>query len=341
MQSLAEDINDITLTIRSRQAQRIANTILENFSPRYIHRYNATVDAPYKVDPSHPPVGGSQGVIQKVVHQTTGESFARKTFRKVYSKSDRDSILKELGVMELCHHRNLITVIDAYEVVEEPHTIHLVIAPWAPLTLHEFLHTPNSSRKKGFPWFGTGEHQSDKHIYGMMRGLADAVGYLHGLSVKHKDIKPENILVYTDEDGAVIAYLADVGVSKVYRQGSKTNYTKSTYTYLSLEQVNHQESSLRSDIWQLGCCFAMLLAVASGGTSAMNQLSISYSSTDENRSCNIATEYASFMRTLNNLCAGGNPAQDGALWVVTRMLDLTPSTRFDIETVRTELKLLP
>lgn len=285
-------------------------------------------------------MAGSWGVVQKVVHKTTGDSFARKTFRNVFSNSDRTLILRELGVMELCHHGNIITLMDAYEVVEEPHTIHLVMAPWAPDTLHQFLHSPDATRTRAFPWFGPGQLESDMRIYGIMRELADAVGYLHSLSVKHKDIKPDNILLYTDDDH-VIPYLTDVGVSKVYRPGTKTNFTGSTYPYLSLEQLDLQESSLKSDIWQLGCCFAMLLAVARGGTAAMDELAISYQRTDEACSCNIAVESMQFMETLNSICASGNSAQDQAHWVVTRMLDLKPSTRFDIETVRMELKKLP
>jgi len=132
-------------------------------------------------------------------------------------------------------------------------------------------------------------------------------------------------------------------VSKVYRPGADTDYLKSSYQYLSLEQLRREESSLKADIWQLGCCFAMLVSVAIGGTSALNRLWSSFEHTDENCSCNIAKEHEPFMKTFVDICAPRSAAweKERLCSVVTDMLDLDPSKRIDIETVKIELEELP
>jgi len=98
-----------------------------------------------------------------------------------------------------------------------------------------------------------------------MYELADAVTYLHANQIKHKDIKPENILLYREGNVAEITPLiTDFGVSKVFSKDALTNYTDSTRSYLAPEQLHKESSTLKADIWQLGCSFAYLLALVAG-----------------------------------------------------------------------------
>ncbi|KAI1378751.1 kinase-like protein [Hypoxylon crocopeplum] len=211
------------------------------------------------------------------------------------------------------------------------------MAPWAPYTLAKFLESPDVVRKKSVPWFKQSCPQSTPYVYKIMLGLAKAVRYLHGLSIKHKDIKPENILLYIGDQN-VIPYLTDVGVSKVYKKGGETKYCDSTYAFLAPEQMDYRESSLKSDIWQLGCCYALLLAAAVGGTGAVESLHVSYNRTDENCSCNIAREYKYFIGTFKTICGSNSGTQRGAYDLVTGMLDFDLSRRSDIKTVQFKLE---
>lgn len=310
-------------------------------SPRYIHRYLSTKDVPYLIDTSTDPCRGSYGTVRKVKNKIATEEFAVKMFEDV-RPSQRNKILREVGVLELCLHRNIVQLVEAFEVDDVPDSIHIVMAPWAPYTLLKFLQNSDHLRKARCPWFEPDTLTSDQCIYRVLLELADGVGYLHESSIKHKDIKPDNILLYQPESKSVIPIIADVGVSKVYSIGAGTDYIGSTYSYLSPEQLSSRESSLKSDIWQLGCCFAMLLAVARGGTSALDTLWSSFSKTDEHRSCNIAMEISSFMETLRGICLPGNRAQKHIYKVVIMMLDQDPATRLEIGVVRTEIqKLFP
>lgn len=223
----------------------------------------------------------------------------------------------------------------------EPQTIHIVMTPWAPYTMLDFLLNYDTNRKKKCPWFEPNVPESDVCIFRIMYEMADAVDYLHRLSIKHKDIKPENILLYREGTTRVTPIVTDVGVSKIYRRGASTDYTESTWPYLSLEQLRGEESSLKSDIWQLGCCFAMLLAVARGGRPAVVNLWTTFDRTDGNCTCNIAQQSVPFLRTLKNICVPGSHAQEHAHGVVRQMLELQPSDRSSIELVKIGLERLP
>lgn len=214
------------------------------------------------------------------------------------------------------------------------------MAPWAPSTLWNFLLATDVRRKTEFPWFEPNVVSSDRCIYSIMLDIAAAVAFLHERSIKHKDIKPQNILLYREATGTIRPIVTDVGETKVYRAGTATDPKRSSYEYLAPEQqleTEDMQSTLKSDIWQLGCCFAMLLAVARAGLSGLEKLWNSFTNTAENSSCNIANESVQFMAMLHDICSSGSIPQEYAHRVVTRMLDKNPMTRFDIQNVSVEL----
>jgi len=91
--------------------------------------------------------------------------------------------------------------------------------------------------------------------------LSSAVMYLHTSKVKHKDIKPENILV--DKNGSVI--LADFGISKQYNDETATEGpTPFTNKYASPEVVGQNKRDLDSDVFSLGCVFLEIVTIILG-----------------------------------------------------------------------------
>lgn len=47
----------------------------------------------------------------------------------------------------------------------------------------------------------------------LMMQIIDAVAFIHSKDVVHQDIKPQNILIYRDKSGALVAKLSDFGIS--------------------------------------------------------------------------------------------------------------------------------
>jgi serine/threonine protein kinase len=276
-----------------------------------------------------------------VHNRNTGEYYAAKSLQ-VLSGRDRKKILREIGCLELCVQENLIALVEAYEVEADPYSLVIVMKPWASYSLWNFLSNPDASRRAVLPWFKPSHANSNQQVYRIMSGIVAAVQFLHQRSIKHKDIKPQNILLHL-EDGRVRPIVTDVGESKVYRHGGSTDPMKSSYEYLAPEQqlaTDEVQSTLKADIWQLGCCFAMLLVVARRGTAGLYQLWHSFHNTDENCSCNIANQSGPFLSKLEEICTPSSALEEHAYQIVLQMLERDPHARLDIMAVRQTLDFL-
>ena len=99
---------------------------------------------------------------------------------------------------------------------------------------------------------------AEAELHLIMKGLLQAVEYLHLRWIIHRDIKTPNILL--TKTGVV--KLADLGVSTVLQndhlEGQLTRV--GTPLYLAPEQVSNQHYSCKIDIWALGCVFFYLCA---------------------------------------------------------------------------------
>ncbi|OCL06084.1 kinase-like protein, partial [Glonium stellatum] len=95
--------------------------------------------------------------------------------------------------------------------------------------------------------------------------LCQAVIYLHGAQIKHKDIKPSNILVHNDT-----VILTDFGIAHDYSdldEGSNTGGpTGFTAAYAAPEVVRQERRNRSADIFSLGCVFLEMITVVLGET---------------------------------------------------------------------------
>jgi serine/threonine protein kinase len=277
---------------------------------------------------------GSFGIVHQARNLKTDTIVAVKQIKEIYSPKRQGAARKELSMLDICDHANIVKLLDAYQLEEDPSTFYLVMEPWAPYTLHKFLRQDESQRLRESPWFSQGSHKAERQMIRIFRGLADGLSYLHEMSIKHKDLKPENILLYDDGLRGIRPIIADLGISKIFKKGNPTDYTGSTYAFLAPEQIKRVGSTLRSDIWQLGCCFALTLSVFRQGSAGCTQLWNSIERTDEACSCNIALEANFFMETLESLCGHGTESQLCVYRLTVGMLELEPEQRYEIKTVK-------
>ncbi|KAL6859299.1 kinase-like protein [Trichoderma novae-zelandiae] len=104
--------------------------------------------------------------------------------------------------------------------------------------------------------------------YGMPTGNVED---LYGI---HSDIKPDNILYFT-QDGSPLGSLkvSDLGLMKFHRIFSRTVQSKSMgFAYQTYRAPEHDLNKVRSrkiDIWAFGCLFAEFLTWAIGGHNAI------------------------------------------------------------------------
>ena len=161
----------------------------------------------------------------------------------------KTKFIKEAKNISKLSHKNIITI---HDIFTENDTAYYVM---------EYVDGESLSQivKNQGP---LSESKSLRYI----RKVADAVGYMHSLSMNHLDLKPANIMIRTLDDEPI---LIDFGLSKQYdASGSQTSTTPIgiSHGYAPIEQYRPggvATFSPQTDVYALG---ATLYALLSGNT---------------------------------------------------------------------------
>ena len=118
-------------------------------------------------------------------------------------------LLRELTILRLLDHPNVIKIVDVSPPVYSP-SQHLellyIVFEFGGESLYQFL---ISSHTHESPF-------TDDEVSSIMRQMLAAAGYLHRCRVIHRDLKPENILVQRRDDGSLSVKLADFGLCREF-----------------------------------------------------------------------------------------------------------------------------
>jgi serine/threonine protein kinase len=234
-----------------------------------IRSYATKALVPYIKDDERPSFSGAQGAVYRATLTTTTgllrrahvDAFAIKEIRLGDIRA-RERLRNEIKHLRLCDHPNILRLREAYTIDQEQwtDTTFLVTEPWAQASLQRFIESVANStdgRSSLCPWYVP---QNLEPWPSIVRQCILGVKHLHENSIKHKDLKPDNILLLDESNGdylhpKVRPIIADFGISKEYVAGARTTF-QGTLQYLAPEQVAKESSTPQSDIFSLGCCFA-------------------------------------------------------------------------------------
>lgn len=148
-------------------------------------------------------------------------------------RNDTVSISREIDSMRnLSHHDNIVTCFHIFH--EKPLMMLFELAPY---DLYKYM-----AETKPLPW---------RFIHAGCLQLLRAIEYAHSKNITHRDIKPSNILVYPS--GRFV--LADWGMARKLDGGEYTPQQCSLW-YRSIEMLMDGVTTLKSDVWSIGCIFA-------------------------------------------------------------------------------------
>ncbi|KAH8701441.1 kinase-like domain-containing protein [Phaeosphaeriaceae sp. PMI808] len=201
------------------------------------------------------PLGfGNSAMVDIVEDQTTGQKFAHKYFGKVYSKDvekSKEAFRNEISIIKrLQSHSHIIRVFGSYACGRELGMLLIPIANGGDLRayLQDIKDAGNPLTEE--------QHSVLNDSFGC---LASGLAFIHKHTIRHKDIKPSNILIHNDR----IIY-TDFGISyDASQQNTTTTGRPEAFTraYCAPEVANWDRRNRKSDVFSLGCVFIEIIAV--------------------------------------------------------------------------------
>ncbi|XP_062308204.1 obscurin [Osmerus eperlanus] len=185
----------------------------------------------YSVYDVHEEIGrGTFGVVKRVVHRRTGESFAAKFLP--LKTSTRTRAFQERDLLSRLAHPRVACLLDFFCTRR---TLVLVTEVCSPYGLLDHLLMKGSV--------------SEREIQMYIQQVLEGVGHIHSMNILHLDIKPENILiVFPPRDEIKIC---DFGFCQEM-DSSRHQYSKfGTPEFVAPEIVHQEPVTATTDIWSV------------------------------------------------------------------------------------------
>ncbi|MCJ1279363.1 hypothetical protein MMC21_007187 [Puttea exsequens] len=196
---------------------------------------------------------GGFGQVDKVLSSISFKEYARKRGprNKAFGGRGTEEVkqfVAEIQILKRLKHRHVVDFVGSYT---DPRYMGLIMSPVAEMDLSTYLARVDAAK-----------HAELRTFFGC---LARALEFLHEQNVRHKDIKPGNILVHS---GNVL--FTDFGLSFDFSDadGSTTVSMVNGMTprYCAPEVAAHEPRNTASDIWSLGVVFLEMVTVLKGKT---------------------------------------------------------------------------
>ncbi|KAL8938604.1 MAG: hypothetical protein Q9211_003129 [Gyalolechia sp. 1 TL-2023] len=190
---------------------------------------------------------GGFGQVDKVLSLISFREFARKrVLRNKVGTGVIKQLLTEIEILKRLRHRHVVEFVGSYT---DPRYMGLIMSPVADMDFSTYLARAD-----------TAMYRELRTFFGC---LARALEFLHEQKVRHKDIKPGNILVH---EGNVL--FTDFGLSFDSTDADSSTTVSMvngmTPRYCAPEVAALEPRNKSSDIWSLGVVFLEMITVLKG-----------------------------------------------------------------------------
>jgi hypothetical protein len=185
---------------------------------------------------------GGMGVVYRARRVDTGETVALKLMLPEISANHhfRARFVREASLGSDLDHPNVVPIYDAGEADGE-----LYIA----MRLVEGRDLKTVIEEEG--------RLDPRRLVGIMRQVAGALDAAHEAGIVHHDVKPQNILIASDDGpDRDLAFVSDFGLVRPAGSestASRTGQVFGSIQYMPPEQVEGLPSDGRADVYALGC----------------------------------------------------------------------------------------
>jgi hypothetical protein len=264
---------------------------------------------------------GSWGKIYSI--EKNGKTYAMKKII-AHDLSELEAFLSEIYLIKSLPHTNIMkicgtcvraldsTIFALYVIMEK--------------AMYDWSQEIKERSKKPI------KHYTEEELIGIIKALTRGLKFLQKNNISHRDIKPQNVLVFDSQEDkyygqSKVYKVADFGEAKVVKLGRKdkdVNTLRGTEMYMSpilfegnkvnLEDVSH--NPYKSDVFSLGLC---LLYAATFSASSLDQLREKMESKD----------FGSIPGFLNKLLQ--NLYSNNLNTLILKMIAYDESDRFDFK----------
>ncbi|KAF2244262.1 kinase-like protein [Trematosphaeria pertusa] len=197
---------------------------------------------------------GANASVEMIRDRLSGSVYARKIFRNVYARN-LDEAKREFhneirNMRRLASHHHIVRIYATYMAHRELALILTPVADGGDLAavLDQYRDASDADRRR-----------TSRILWGAFGCLASALAFMHKQTIRHKDIKPQNILIH---EGSVL--YTDFGISFDFSQqghSTTTGYPRSfTRRYCAPEVADWNSRNSKSDVFSLGCVYIEILA---------------------------------------------------------------------------------
>jgi len=190
---------------------------------------------------------GVFGEVYRVMEKETGDYYAAK-FTPTTTHEEKALLKKEIDVVNLLHHKNILRLHDAYEDKDEM------------VTVHEFISGPEVFEKICEPGYQMTEEQVKKY----MKDICEAVRHMHDRNVIHLDLKPENLVLQSNNPlgpgHEPKVKIVDFGLACKLDPHEICKISTSAADYAAPEILERDSVGFYTDMWAVGVLSYVLLS---------------------------------------------------------------------------------
>jgi len=188
---------------------------------------------------------GSYGRVRECRHRWTGELYAVKSIMKA-KVTRRDHIRREIRLLRAVDHPGIMKMVDCYE--DEAY-VHIVTERCAGGELFDRI--VNCTNDAGC--------LPESRAAEIVKALLEAVQHLHSRDIVHRDIKAENVIFDSVEEGSPIK-LIDFGLSRTHSIHDAAMKTPVGTAYYMSPDVLRGRYDRSCDVWAVGVLTYILLS---------------------------------------------------------------------------------
>lgn len=205
----------------------------------------------YQIFPDEVLGSGQFGIVYGGVHRKTHRSVAIKVIDKLRFPTKQEAQLKnEVAILQNLSHAG---VVNLERMFETPERIFVVMEKLKGDMLEMILSHQNGRLNERVTKF-------------LITQILVALKYLHSRNIVHCDLKPENVLLSSDNEFPQVK-LCDFGFARIIGEKSFRRSVVGTPAYLAPEVLRNKGYNRSLDMWSVG----VIIYVSLSGTFPFNE----------------------------------------------------------------------